>query len=231
MLRRLLLGLVVGVVVVLVVADRVGAVVAAHVLADKIQTDEGLSSRPEVSIGGFPFLTQAIRGDYSNVTVTAHHLVLGGVPVSRLTVHLHGAHLPLHDALSGNAHQVPVDSTDGQLLLSYPDVNHYLAPKHLTVQPAASGQVRVTQTLSIAGQRLTVSGIGRASVRHDVITATTTSVAAGASGSSVSVPARLSASLPMLGIPFRLTLGEVHATTAGVIAAGTVNRLVIGKHP
>lgn len=195
MLRRFLIGILVLLVVLLVVADRVGAVVAAHVLADKIQTDEHLPSRPDVSIGGFPFLTQAIAGNYSDVTVTVHGLTVSGVPVSTLVAHLHGVHVSASAAIKGDVHRVPVDRADGRVVLSFADLNRYLA-----------GRLRISAT----------SGL-RVSIVRNVVQL-----------SPSHVPVPVTVSIPLVGLPFRISLAKVRTTPDGIVATGTVRHLVLG---
>ena len=231
MLKRLLILLVVFLVVVLVVVDRVGALVAAQVLASKVKTDENLAQRPDVTIGGFPFLTQAIEGKYSDVKVTVHDLTLNRLEVSTFAVQLHGAHIGLKQALHGNVHRVPVDRADGQATVTYAAMDAYLKPKHLTVSPAPGGQLKVTGSVTIAGQELTASGTGTATVAHNVIVVHVRQVSAGV-GSLVghlSLAQRINFSLPLSGLPFQIALGSVKATPDGIVASGTAKNLVLGS--
>src|SRR6266487_1277477 len=77
----------------LVAADRVGLYVAERLAGDTIESSQDLSSRPDVDIGGFPFLNQAITGNYDKITVTAHDVPVGlpGRPlnISQVRVVLH----------------------------------------------------------------------------------------------------------------------------------------------
>jgi hypothetical protein len=59
---RKLLTFIVVLGLLLVLADRVAWWVAERGVATAIQESENLPQRPGVSIGGFPFLTQAIEG-------------------------------------------------------------------------------------------------------------------------------------------------------------------------
>ncbi|MHC3469058.1 LmeA family phospholipid-binding protein [Streptomyces sp. 7R007] len=52
-----------------VIADRVAVHLAQNEAADKIRTTEGLDSTPDVSIKGFPFLTQVASGELDDVQV------------------------------------------------------------------------------------------------------------------------------------------------------------------
>jgi hypothetical protein len=229
MLRRILLILLGLVIVLLVVADRVGAVVAGHVLADKIQTDEHLANRPDVHVGGVPFLTQAFAGKYSDVTVTAHNLQVDDVPVSKLVAHLHGAHIPFGKAVSGNVHRVPIDRTDGTVTVTYADIDRYLADKHLTVGPGSNGTVAVTAEANAGGTPLTAKGTGAVSVSGNVVHVTVTKVSGGVGSVQGSVNTAVGFSLPLTGLPFQISLAHVTVTSAGLVATGTVHHLVLGS--
>ncbi|MCD7445412.1 DUF2993 domain-containing protein [Streptomyces lincolnensis] len=52
-----------------VVADRVAVNFAEGEVADRLKTQEGLASTPDVSIEGFPFLTQVAGGELDDVRV------------------------------------------------------------------------------------------------------------------------------------------------------------------
>src|SRR5256885_4227247 len=86
----------IGVVVLLVlllIADRVGVAVAERVAGDTLESSEHLNSRPDVDIAGFPFLTQVATGNYDKITVTADDVTVGQqihlLEISRLVVVLH----------------------------------------------------------------------------------------------------------------------------------------------
>lgn len=69
------------IVVILVVLDFAARSVAENVLATKIQ-QQGLQHKPDVSIGGFPFLTQAARRDFRQVHLSDVNQVEGPVTIS-----------------------------------------------------------------------------------------------------------------------------------------------------
>ncbi|MEU5888257.1 DUF2993 domain-containing protein [Streptomyces sp. NPDC047461] len=52
-----------------VIADRVAVHFAEGEVADKLRTTENLSSTPDVSIKGFPFLTQVVSGELDDTEV------------------------------------------------------------------------------------------------------------------------------------------------------------------
>jgi len=108
----------------LLVLDRVGEHIAARQLAGRIQTSQHLSSRPDVSIGGFPFLTQVLQGRYHSVSITSTPPVtVNGVAVTDVRVHLQSVKVSTSDALHGTVRNVPVSSGTGTAVLGYAQVN------------------------------------------------------------------------------------------------------------
>lgn len=129
--HRGLVALLVTVVVVLVllaVADRIAERIADHKLAGKIQSAQQLTSRPDVSIGGFPFLTQVLRGRYSSVTITSTSAIqVNGTAITAMHVHLTDVQVSTADAIHGTVRNVPVSAGTGTAVLSYTQVNALIA--------------------------------------------------------------------------------------------------------
>lgn len=228
MFRRFLIAVLIFLIAVLVVADRVGAIVGAHVLAGKVKTDEGLANRPSATIGGFPFLTQAISGNYKDVTVTANNLTVGDVTISTLTAHLRGMHLSLHDVLHGTVSQVPVDRVNATAVVTYAEVNQYLRSRHVAIQvaPGTGNQVHLTDRVSAHGKHVTLNGDGTVSVSDNVLSV---SVAKAAGVSALAVRS-LRFALPLHGIPFRIDVESVTAGSTGITATGGATNIVLGSH-
>jgi hypothetical protein len=110
--RRLLVFLVV-LVLLLLVADRGAAALAGRALAEEIRVDQNLDRAPDVSFAGFPFLTQAVAGKYEQVDAHFTEVHGGqGLSVQNLDVRMHGVHVPLAAAISGDLQEVTVDSTE-----------------------------------------------------------------------------------------------------------------------
>ncbi|GGM20577.1 hypothetical protein GCM10010129_76120 [Streptomyces fumigatiscleroticus] len=66
---RILLVLVVILGVLFVIVDRLAVNFAENEAAEKLKTSEGLATTPDVSIEGFPFLTQVVGGELDDVKV------------------------------------------------------------------------------------------------------------------------------------------------------------------
>jgi hypothetical protein len=214
-MRRLVV-LVVITVALLVLVDRLAVGAADHVVAGRIQTQENLSSRPSVSIGGFPFLTQAVRGKYDDVTLTVHHFSRAPVQVDTITVELHGVHVSLGAVFSQHLSSVPIDAAAARVLLSYDDLNAYLRPKGTTVSSDGDARVRVSGSVTVAGQQLSASGAATIDVTSDSL------VLRAANGVSVAIP--------LGGLPFGIKLQSAKATNQGIEVNATAQGLVLHPH-
>lgn len=121
--RRLIFAVVL-VLVLLVGADRITRLAAQSVVARSVQTSEHLATRPEVSIGGFPLLSQALRGRYQQVDVTMRGLTAeDDVTVDRLQVRLRGVRLPLSQLVGGRVTSVRADEASATGTVGYASLN------------------------------------------------------------------------------------------------------------
>jgi len=120
-MRRLVWTLII-IIGLLAILDRVALLSAEHDVAERLQADAHLSSAPDVTIHGYPFLTQLVSGDYDDVDVVMHDLDSGDVPIDRLSVHVSGAHVSMGDVLSQDRSRIHVDRATAELLITYADL-------------------------------------------------------------------------------------------------------------
>lgn len=122
----ILLALLVGV-------DFGAAAVAEYQVSKRAKAAFGLSDDPAVTVRGFPFLTQAIGGEYDHITVDAR-----GVPVmdvlKDVEVHaeMRGVQAPLSDLLAGRTDSIAVREIEGQLRVKEADFNRALQSNSLS---------------------------------------------------------------------------------------------------
>lgn len=119
--RRILISLVV-LVALLVGADFGGAAYAEHTVSQKAREQLGLSDDPSVSIHGFPFITQALGGDYHRISVAA-----SGVPIQNLRnvdikAELNNVSAPLSDLINGNTSAIVVGKLEAQVTIKASDI-------------------------------------------------------------------------------------------------------------
>jgi hypothetical protein len=123
--RRRFRGLLITVVILVVlgfVADRAAESFAEDRLAvlaeDEAAKYDVRATDTSVEVGGFGFLPQLARGEFSEVTLTMKQPTVSAVQAEDLTVAMSGVHVP-RQALTGDPNAaVTVDSSDVQLRLS-----------------------------------------------------------------------------------------------------------------
>ena len=223
-MRRLLVAVLI-LVGLLVIADRVSAHLAARAVAQRVETSEGLPARPDVSFGGFPFLTQALGGSYDDIRVTSHHLTRRRVPVSELIVHLHGAHVPFGAALRGDVRSIPVDREDATALFAFSDLNATLASRGVHVDMASRDQVRITGTV----RGVAASALGTVSVSGDTVVITVQQVTANIGGVPVSASAAFSFTVDASRLPFGLHVTGVSVDSTGLVVTAVAHDIVIQR--
>ena len=155
-----------------------GAALAGRAIAAELQRTGGLTARPDVAIGGFPFLTQAVGGRYRDISVDAAAVPAGEVVLQRLTARLVGAEVPLADALSGSVDAVPVERIDAQVLLSYDDLARRAGDRSVTLAPQGD-LVRVRGSVRFLGQELAATAVSRISVEAGEVVVTAQSYEVG----------------------------------------------------
>lgn len=160
-------GVLLVLVVLLFVADRVALDLSEEAVAQRVQATAGLAEPPDVEIRGIPFLTQAVRGRYSDVVVRADAVSAGTLPVEGFVAELRGVQLPLGDVLRDRTRPLPVDTLTARALLPYSALTSAVADRGLTVAPAGGGRVRVSGTVRLLGRDVEVAAVSRATLDGD----------------------------------------------------------------
>lgn len=143
--RRWVIALVV-LVLLLVGADFGAAAYAEHMISQKARTQLQLTDDPSVTIHGFPFLTQALGGDYSHISVSA-----AGVPVAgklqdvAVNAELEDVKAPLSDLANGNTKAITIGELTGSVTIKAADLAR-VSPldkvKDLRIEPSTTGYVQ-----------------------------------------------------------------------------------------
>ncbi|MEU4191350.1 DUF2993 domain-containing protein [Kribbella sp. NPDC026611] len=119
--RRLLITLVV-LALLLVVVDRAAAYVAENQLASMAEKEAAQydvrAADTSVHIGGFGFLPQLVKEDFSKVTLTMKQPTFSGIPAEDLKVDLTDVHVPKALLTGDRGAAVTVDSTALRLQLA-----------------------------------------------------------------------------------------------------------------
>ncbi|MGH8860647.1 MAG: LmeA family phospholipid-binding protein [Jatrophihabitantaceae bacterium] len=104
----------------LALADRLVARLAERKASEYLTAPLGRGAR--VRVHGRPFLSQALRGRYRQVEVTASGLQLGVMAGTTLHAHLVNAYLPLRDLLGRRADELPVENVHGDVVIAYTEL-------------------------------------------------------------------------------------------------------------
>jgi len=228
-MRRLLIVLVV-LAALLVAADRIGVVVAQNRLASEIQQQLDLDAKPDVSIRGIPFLTQAIRGTYKDIRVQLPDVDAGDVQDLSVNARLQGAHVSLSDALGGNVDRIPVDQISGTLLIPYDQLARASGISGLTITREGDS-LRLTGSVQVLGRPVKAEAVGRVEVNDGRIAIN----AEQAKVAGIPVPTAvldeaarlLSFRVQPQNLPLNLRITAVHLTDTGLLVDAVSDDVVL----
>ncbi|MFI1400124.1 DUF2993 domain-containing protein [Streptomyces sp. NPDC020681] len=241
-MRALRILLIIAVVLggIFVAADRIAVNMAESEAADKIRSSQGLRTTPEISIKGFPFLTQVVGKQLDEVDVS-----LAGITATAggRTVNVTEVKAELLDVkIKNNYSSAVAGRADGSAQISYADLTK-AAPKGATVSyagpaRAAKGQVKVTGPLTelLDGAGIEVPGALKGMIEGRKVSTYSTVTLKG--GSTVQLKAESLPKLPLPGfdeklrqvvdydlkidgMPSSITLDKLEATQDGLRFSGT----------
>ena len=176
--RKLLIGLLVFVVLLLivaVVADRVGANYAEREIANRvaaqIESQGATASRPEVDVAGVPFLTQVAAGNYENIGIVVRDLSGQqdgkAVRMPLVDITARDVRAPLSTLMDGQG-EIVAGSVDGAATLEYASVAA-LSGQEGVVLAEKDGKLAVRAPLTAAGQKFEVTGTADVTVEGGLV--------------------------------------------------------------
>lgn len=129
------------IVLVLVGGDRAANAYAENQMASQVQSSLALSGKPNVTIQGFPFLTQVAARTFNTVDVNASNETAGAggqLEIASLTATLHGMHI--HGTNSAT-----VDQFNASALVTFTALAHAGGiPQGITLAPAGPNELKAT---------------------------------------------------------------------------------------
>ncbi|MGW1817122.1 LmeA family phospholipid-binding protein [Streptomyces sp. NPDC002125] len=133
-------------------ADRWAVLYAEDKAADTLKDQLSLTAAPEVEIGGFPFLTQLADKKLDSVKVTVPDLAADRVSLAKVSATAHDIRLET-DGLT-SIHGAGIPRLDGDVLLSFGDLNRELGASQVTFSGDGNDRVKARGTLPVAGHDL-----------------------------------------------------------------------------
>jgi hypothetical protein len=226
--------IVIVVLVLLVIGDFVAKAVATNDITSQIQSQAKLANSPQVSIQGFPFLTQVISKDLQEIDIKLSNVPAGPVTITTITAVAKGVHI--NSSWNGGL----VDSVNGTAFISFGALGQALSSTGVSqivnISLAQAGPNKIKATASFAGlasitEVATVKQVGnKITIMFDQngssggsaigdIGGVIGNVIGGSSGSGSGGPTipDLSFTLPS-NIPAGLKLASVSVTATGVVA-------------
>jgi hypothetical protein len=212
----------------LLVADRVGAYVAQRTVAEQVTTElasyQVESDPPDVSIGGFPFLTQVGAGQYEQVTLLLRDVGTGEVRLSEVELIATGVSAAASTLL---AQEGPIDAEriDGTATIGYDTVAALAGRDGLTVAPIDGGALRIEVDDEVLGEPVTLVGTANLSVVDgtvqlrvsDVEFEEPSGVPPGAERLIDEVTNDMALDVPLPPLPYNLTVETVRVESAGLV--------------
>ncbi|MFP3991583.1 DUF2993 domain-containing protein [Streptomyces sp. E11-3] len=122
-----------------VAADRLLVGVAEDKAAEKLRTSEGLAQTPDVSIKGFPFLTQVVGGEFDEVQIGIDGLEASTegekMRIEKLNATMHGV------AFSDNYSSATANRASGTALISYAELLKAAQVEPVELAPGVNAKV------------------------------------------------------------------------------------------
>ena len=198
-----------------VVVDRGADYLAEQTAAGELQRSQGLASKPDVSITGFPFLNQFASGHYDHVIVTADDVRVGtadtSLTLAKVRLDFRGV-TASRDFTSFRAESATAHATVG-----YPELSKTLGIK---VGFGGDGRVTASKEFTLLGQTFRPTITVEPRVASDALT-----FAGSRIGGGQTLPASVSAALrEIFGIdlsledlPFDVKVTAVRVTRSGLV--------------
>jgi hypothetical protein len=142
----------------LVGADFGLAAFAEHTISQKAreQLNHNLSDDPSVTIHGFPFTTQALSGDYSQISVYAAGVRVDKLSDVDISAELKNVTAPLSDLLAGNTKSIKIGTLEGAVTIKASDIAR-ISPldkvEDLKIEPSTEEYVKTGQDTMTDEQR------------------------------------------------------------------------------
>jgi hypothetical protein len=168
-----------------VIADRVAVGFAEDKAAERIKSTEGLADTPDVSISGFPFLTQVAGGELDDVTIGIknYEASTGGTDTAAGTIRIDDLNAEMHGVVfDGDYSSATAHRATGTATIAYDELLKTAKSEPVQVAPGVtaqvvglsdggSGKIKVTVEATVLGTKLPqpVSVLSSVSVTGDKV--------------------------------------------------------------
>jgi hypothetical protein len=218
--------------IVLPLVDRVVAAAAERKASEYLS--EPFGHPATVRVHAKPFLTQALRGCYSDVEVLGG-LRIGDINGATLVAHLTNAYLPPRELLGRRATELPCERVQGRLVLPYSELARLSRIPGLSL--AFDGErLLATAAVPVPG----ISQLARATGEAILSLTATGDVwlqIRGVSVAGITLPGlvlkqllpTLNVPIPLPPLPYGLHFDELRPTASGLVVDGSAEAVVFHR--
>jgi LmeA-like phospholipid-binding len=215
-------------IIVLVGVDRLAAFYVQGRIASEIQ-DQGFPSKPDVSIKGFPFLTQVVRRHFQDVQISSKPVKEGPVVIQGINADL--SDVVLNSGFSGGS----VGHLSGAGVITFGSMSNALGSlvggplsslvgsAGLTLKPVSSDEVKASINLLVANGSATwrVTRVSGTKIRVHLVSSH------GLPGGLLSSVRNIKVPVPKL--PLGMKIQSVTVTSAGISIRVTGRHVAFGS--
>jgi hypothetical protein len=228
--------------VLLVVADRAAAAFAERAIGDQVSREvaqkDVQASKPDVTVGGFPFLTQVLAERYESIKIVLRDVrgsVEGNrVSLPRLDVDARNVRASIETLRSGQG-EVRAETMKGTGLLTYSSVAQLIGQPGVQLSEQ-NGKLVVKAPLDVLGQQVTVNGTaklsvaeGRVQIGFDTLTAEGLPAVPAAQALVNAYAKQISINVALPDLPFQLQLQQVRPQPDGLAVTATAKDVPINS--
>jgi hypothetical protein len=231
-MRKVLVVLLFVLIIGLIAADRVGVAVAQDQIAKQVAAQNDLPSKPDVTIHGIPFLTQAVGGHYKKIDVGIGQLTRQGVTLEDVNVELSDVTAPLSDVINGDASNVVAGTATASAIVPYDTVRRR-APAAVKSISATGSDLQVRGNLSVFGFSgdVTIVAAVRATSRGIGVTPQSVRAGAGPAVPLALLRDRFTFTVPVRDLPLGSRISKVEVTPDGLRIAATADDVKLSDVP
>jgi hypothetical protein len=241
----------------LVAADFGAAALAESAVSRQMRAQLGLADDPSVRINGFPFLTQAISGEYSSVDVDANRISIGQLKELSVSAQLRDVQAPLSMLLGSGPKTLQVNEVEGTVQVPAKDLERLVpdvadlrietldqnaldqvaddADEPALAEMDPKNTVRLVGTGSLLGQKAEVTVIAALELVDGQIRITPKNVQLGGD-TGTKIPAAAQRTLTQLftvkidpgKLPLQVTPTDVRALNGTLEVSGKARDLTLG---
>ncbi|WP_432985011.1 LmeA family phospholipid-binding protein [Dactylosporangium sp. CA-233914] len=220
---------------VFVVVDRIAANVAEDRITQETKSQLAANSvkyegEPDVSITGFPFLTQVFAGEYKKITIGLTKPQLDNVKLDTLTIEARSVKADAQDLLNGKG-DVTAGVVAGNAFMSWDNVRPLLEvaglpsnidPSNVDLQ-VANNKIEMRVPLAYQGFNVTIIAkgamvveTGKVRLKLDSVTTDQGSLPPQVNNFVKQYQNRLQVTVKLPGLPYNLVINSVQTTDTGL---------------